>query len=279
MPIDITAVTDVGQRQDNEDSFWASTIDVSPINGNTENSKGAIICVCDGMGGLDDGGYASRTVVEAIRAVVLGVDGRPGTLDPDLIEEAIQGANTRLYEETLAIKKDPDKKYPIGMGTTCTVLIMVDDQYQILHVGDSRAYHLISSEKASKVLTKDHTAYQLYRDRGDLMYVDDTWSLYGNPIEYNKVRSYGNKLTRCIGIREDVQIYRTEGVYTSGDGFLLSSDGFWHLLDKIPEWSSQVLSSGNLEEWLKYYIEQFKVYGGSLEKGEKDNQTVVVVRA
>lgn len=279
MPIDITAVTDVGKRPDNQDSYWASTIDVSPINGNIEHSKGSIVCVCDGMGGLDDGGYASRTVIEAVRRVVQGYEGLPGTLNPDVIEEAIKDANTQLFNETSKLKSDPTAKVQAGMGTTCTVLIMVDGQYQILHVGDSRAYQLFATAKTARMLTVDHTAFQLYQERGVLKFTGGKWTLHGNEVEYAQVRSLGNKLTRCVGIRANVDIIRKEGVYTPGDGFLLSSDGFWHLLEKVPQWAQHVLESDNLEGLLKYYVKQFKDYGGRPETGEKDNQTVVVVRA
>lgn len=279
MPIEITAVTDVGQRPDNQDSFWAATIDVSPINGNKLHSEGSVVCVCDGMGGLDDGGHASRTVIEAVRRVVMGYEGLAGTLNPDTIESAIKDANTNLYNETNALKADPEAKWQAGMGTTCTVLIMVDGQYQILHIGDSRAYQLFATAKTSRMLTNDHTAFQMYQERGRLKLIQGSWFLDGNLIEYRKVRSFGNKLTRCVGIRENIEIVRTEGVYTDGDGFLLSSDGFWHLLEKVPQWAQHILDAGNLEGLLKYYVEQFKVYGGTPETGEKDNQTVVVVRA
>lgn len=272
MSLNITAVTNIGQRVDNQDNYWSATLRVSPINGDTEYSEAAVLCVCDGMGGLNDGGYASRSVIKAIKDVVNGNDTNSSTISPDDIEEAVRAVNTRLYNETFSqgLKQ---------MGTTCTILIMVDNEYRIIHIGDTRAYHLFGQGRTSRILTKDHTAFNMYQERNAIKFTDGKWFINGIEVPHKKVRSLGNKLTRCVGVKPDIDIVRYEGTYSNGDGFLLASDGFWHLLDKVPQWAEKVLASKDLEGMLSHYIEQFKVYNGSLETGEKDNQTVVVVRA
>lgn len=45
----------------NEDSFWVAKFNTQ------DNKSGAIICVCDGVGGQEKGDYASSEVIRVIK--------------------------------------------------------------------------------------------------------------------------------------------------------------------------------------------------------------------
>ena len=187
----LSTVTDIGKnRKENQDNYWGARLEVN-------GEEVGVLCICDGMGGLNDGGLASRIVVEAVRESLLN------SLDLNDLLFAIEHANSKIYD--------------IGnrMGTTCTVLVCRGGTYNIFHVGDSRCY-LIRDGKA-QVLTEDHSAlvkYGITRESNE-----ELW------------KKYRGLLTRCIGVKQTVSIDSHQGSYTNGDRFLLCSDGLWHYFD------------------------------------------------
>lgn len=263
----VYAVSDIGMRNENQDSYWVAKIAVSDP-GSTSNldnlgigggypkgvSEGSIICVCDGMGGLDDGSYASRTTIEHVRYAVRG-----GNIDVETLSAAIEEANSKLYR----LGKDRGKR----LGTTCTIVILLDGQYRIIHVGDSRCYR-IGHDNIYRVLTEDHTAFEKFRNEGVMQWVDDrNVRINGKTYRAGSLRS---KLTRSVGVREGIDLEVYQGGYVKGDMFLVSSDGFWHSLDSDNRWPIMLRRASNKEEYLRSLMAQFK------NRNEKDNLTVAM---
>lgn len=191
----LISLTDIGiKRSDNQDNYWASRLS---ING----EEAGVICLCDGMGGLNNGALTSRTVVTEVKKFFMS------SIDFKDLEMVIKDVNTLIH----------DKISQGGQsGTTCTVLFCYKGHYKILHVGDSRCY-LKSDEKVS-ILTEDHTVIARYEKQGKV-------------VPDRLVKKYRNVLTRCVGASDHVTLDYMEGKYKDGDLFLVCSDGFWHYLD------------------------------------------------
>lgn len=187
----ILSLTDVGKkRKENQDNYWVARLDV-------DGEEVGVMCLCDGMGGLNNGERASHIVVEAVREFFKK-------------NSDIQGLSALIKEKNLEIHQQGSN---LPMGTTCTVAVLRGGKCRILHVGDSRLYKWSPSE-GTKLLTTDHSALKKYGITKE-----------NNPELYRK---YKNMLTRCIGINEEVSIDFYTEPYTEGDKFLVCSDGFWH---------------------------------------------------
>jgi protein phosphatase len=86
--------------------------------------------IADGMGGHDDGGIASRIVVEAIAGSI------EGARDEAAVTSMILDANRKLFEGMYSGRGRP------GMGTTVVGIVYFDREALVFNVGDSRAYEL-----------------------------------------------------------------------------------------------------------------------------------------
>ena len=124
------------------------------VRGNNEDSllvDGAhqLFAIADGMGGHRGGEVASRTAIEALRAVV--ASGRS-------VNEAITRANEAVIERAAG-----DDELT-GMGTTLTAVVVAGDGNLLVgHVGDSRAYLL--HDGTLRRITDDHSLVEeLVRD-------------------------------------------------------------------------------------------------------------------
>lgn len=192
----LKSLTDIGiKRKENQDNYWSALLSV-------DGSEAGVVCICDGMGGLDDGGLASRIVVQDVR------DFFKSSIDMNSLMSVLEKSNSIIYNLSSTQEKH--------MGTTCTVLLCYKNTYKILHVGDTRCYKL-SSDGSIKVLTKDHSALAKYGI-----------TKKSDPQGYKKFK---NLLTMCIGFKDSLTIDYYEGTYSQGDTFMLCSDGLWHYFD------------------------------------------------
>lgn len=192
----LDSLSDVGsKRKENQDNFWSSILLV-------DGKEAGVICLCDGMGGLQNGSLASKMVVEGVRNSILA---KFDFNDLSNVLNSVNSSIRSLYGE--------DRKN--AMGTTCTVLICYEGRYKVIHIGDSRAYKLTDND--CSLLTVDHSAVKQFNI-----------SKKDNPEMWNK---YKSKLTRCIGVEMKINPDITEGVYSQGDVFVLCSDGCWHYFE------------------------------------------------
>jgi PPM family protein phosphatase len=116
---------------------------------------------------------------------------------------------------------DHGKAYPdcAGLGTTCTALVIRDDQVWLGHIGDSRAYIVRDGEIHQ--LSEDHSLVaQLVRD-GTL-----------TPVEA-RASPDRNILLRALGTQPSAEpSIWTEGLpLTQGDVLVLCSDGLCDLVE------------------------------------------------
>jgi serine/threonine protein phosphatase PrpC len=148
-----------------------------------------------------------------------------------------------------------NKLYP-GMGTTLSVLLLHRDKALIAHVGDSRIYRLRNN--VFEPLTEDDTLAQLSVEMGYIR-PDEAAN---HPLRHLLSQSVGEGL-------EEVHT-RTESV-AEEDIFLLCSDGLHHMVteDEIKEILQQSPVGSGLCD---------RLIDAALEKGGRDNVTVIVVR-
>lgn len=227
----LVSLTDTGvKRKDNQDNYWSARL---MING----SESGVVCLCDGMGGLDNGGLASKTVVEAVRKFFLTSNDIPKLV------QVLNDVNTVLFTKSRTEK--------VSLGTTCTIVYCYNGEYHILHIGDSRCYKGNGTSKTVEVLTSDHTVLEKYR-------------LAGKELPPHLAKKYKNTLTKCIGVSENIDLDYYSGKYDEGDTFLVCSDGFWHFLDDDSFFNNDF-------EDLQKLVNSF------IRKGETDNITVSIL--
>ena len=121
--------------------------------GNEDNFfvQAPLFVLADGMGGAQAGEVASEIAIEAFREALPARSGRPGRHDRDRQPRASTSRPRRVPEYH-------------GMGTTCTVAYVAEEEVVIAHVGDSRCYLLRDGELTR--LTRDHSLVGELVDRG-----------------------------------------------------------------------------------------------------------------
>lgn len=250
--MDISGLTDVGQKRDNnQDNFCIKKID--------DNVCFAI--VCDGMGGQNGGQLASKIACDIIEAHLEEIGDElktQGENSDETVEDiksimirAMSKANMSVHEASLI-----DDAYK-GMGTTAILVVVIDDLAYITHIGDSRVY-ILNDKKLSQV-TKDHSVVQELVDQGELTKEE----ALNHP---NK-----NMITRAVGVNLLVDIDYLKIPFEEGNKLLICTDGLTNMVqDFVIE---NILMKHNAEESSKQLIELANKAGGY------DNITVVVINA
>ena len=206
----IFSKTDIGLlRDENQDCVWSTEL--------SGNACAAVLC--DGMGGEAHGGLASQMAVDVIskRITENFSEYMNRNTVRNLLITAVSAANSMVY--------DAAQKEPLGtvMGTTCVAAIVSEGRAYIVNVGDSRAYHLFTSEDSECIqqVTKDHSRVQDLIDRGEIT------------EEQAKIHPDRNKITRAIGAESMVTPDYFELDLEQGDMLLLCSDGLSSYVDDM----------------------------------------------
>ena len=135
------------------------------------------------------------------------------------------------------------------------------ERYVIVHVGDSRVYHIGDSLRQ---LTTDQTFIAREISRG---------TMTAKQAKKDKRR---NLLLQCVGASENLKPEIRTGIVKKGV-YMLCSDGFCHEITEAEMY--EVLNPVNLinkktmHRNVQYLIEQVKL------RQEKDNISVVVIKA
>ncbi len=203
--------------------------------------------VADGMGGLVRGERASRLLAEA----ALGL---PTGLPPEEVESMMVRAIEAVHEQLLgeAIGFGPS-------GSTVAVLLLRPPGWRVLWAGDSRI-GLVRGDDLTWLTTDHNLAAELVRS-GRL----DDWSARRHPL--------ASRLTRAVGVDEELVLDRAAGRLAEDDLFLLCSDGLTGELndDEIRE---ILLKETDLE------LAADRLLARAIgERRARDNVTLVLVRA
>ncbi|MCH7732847.1 MAG: Stp1/IreP family PP2C-type Ser/Thr phosphatase [Candidatus Marinimicrobia bacterium] len=200
---------------------------------------GDLFVVADGLGHKDGGQFASQTIVNLFKEKFSEKD--PGEI-PGFLRHTIEEANTIIHHQKM------NEYSGAMMGSTCVALVIQGNNAYIAHVGDSRIYHLHGSELTQ--LTKDHSLVQRMVDDG--------------LISKEQAEKHPNKnvLTEAVGAETEVNVEaRQEPLrLTSGDKFLLCSDGLWGLISHDDLY--EILSREKPETATDRFIDLAKQNGG-----------------
>ncbi len=223
--------THTGMKRDhNEDCFQS-------------NPELGLWLVADGVGGHASGEVASAIVKETISVEV--------------------GAGTDLLEAVLkahqAVLNEIDTRDGSNMGSTVVALMLRDDVYDIVWVGDSRAYMY---DGKIVQLTQDHNTVSQMLAEGILS------------VEEAEAHPDKNVLTQSMGVSKNIRIDpgRVTGSLQPGQQIILCSDG---LTDELNDQAIADGLAGHAEPENQVNV----LINAALKSGGRDNVTVVIVGA
>lgn len=134
--------TVTGNRQYQQDAVY-----VSPGKKLAANKKTRVLAVvCDGMGGMADGGKASQTAIQMMVQGFKQIEKLPTVDIPAFFRQGIRAIDQTIYN----FPKEDGK----GSGTTMVAVIAEDDKLYWASVGDSRIYIIRGSQMQQ--VTRDH---------------------------------------------------------------------------------------------------------------------------
>ncbi|MBQ3045590.1 MAG: serine/threonine-protein phosphatase [Clostridia bacterium] len=201
----IAADTDIGiKKSTNQDG-----LSVKLLKKNGENMVFAVLC--DGMGGLAKGELASTELIKAF----------DNWLENDFSGECHEQKDFEQIKSQWSCLVDAQnrkigmygRQSAINLGTTVVVLLLTDNGYLAMNVGDSRAYE-IGTDIAQ--ITKDQTVVAQEIEMGKLT------------KEEALKDSRRNVLLQCVGASETVVPAFYQGATQLNHTYLLCSDGFVH---------------------------------------------------
>ena len=131
MDFKIAAHSDVGiKKKTNQDSFLVKVAQ-------TNLGKVCLCVVCDGMGGLSKGELASAAVVRVFNRWF--EEDFPGMLKNGFKPDELKLSWDNIVLEQNQVLASHAARSGTRMGTTIVALLIINQQYFIMNVGDSRA--------------------------------------------------------------------------------------------------------------------------------------------
>ena len=263
--VDACGLTDVGKvRQQNQDQFAIAQLTRSLLVAQTSledvsafdrfgQTAAHLFVVADGVGGVAGGELASGTAVQALTQYIAQTAGCYYTVDVtgeheflDRLEQAAHHAHDRVRAFS-----------PKGQGpaTTLTMVTLLWPRAYIVHIGDSRGYHLRGERL--RQFTRDQTMGELLVDEGVVTEEQARDSGLDNVL----ASAVGAEISPSIGVL-DLQY---------DDALLLCSDGLTkHVTDE--QITALLQHAGDAAAACERLVQ------AALDGGGSDNVTVVVAR-
>ena len=242
MRLRIAWATDPGiEREENEDSVavWRNKAGLDTL-----------LVVCDGMGGHAAGQTASSLAVKSVTKV-LAEDGLEG-VSAERLKRSCQEANRSVFQ---AARDNPEWA---GMGSTLLIAAVRSGELSILNVGDSPAY--LFRHGFPKLVSQDHS-WPAEQVRLGVIKPEEAAT---HPLKH--------RLTRAIGVWEQIQPFTDTMKLLEGDAIVLCSDGVETAGVTVEELGHLLLSDGNLDRGAERVIERCR------NLGAPDNITLAVAR-
>lgn len=238
------ALTDVGSVRDNNEDHL---VFIRPFDGKTRASHGCLALVADGMGGYSHGELASKMATDIISRTYFDAN----SSIESALRKSFEKANKAIYHRAA---KDPRFK---GMGTTCTGVVLLQDEIYLGHVGDSRAY-LLKGDQVIQ-LSNDHTLVQHLLDTGQIT------------EEESLSHPQRNVVTRAMGTSPKLQadFLKHQLRFAVGDRLVICSDGLYEYVREHE--LKQILTHHKMSQASQSLIDLAKQRGGH------DNISVLIV--
>lgn len=221
-----------GPREDNQDRVAVASFGFP-------SGEGVVVgLVCDGMGGMVQGGEAAGCAASAFLSGMVEASGRP--------------LNKVLFECLAVANREVYRRFRGAGGTTLTALAIANTgEAWAAHVGDSRLYE-ISHDKNSHLVTRDDTI------GGQLRAPDST----ADDI-------LDNRLLQFVGIGASIEPHILRIPSVKGRSFVLTTDGAHSVGKKVLE--GVVRTSSNVQELVR------KLLFVAEAVGVDDNSSVVAI--
>lgn len=251
----VSATTDIGlTKSTNQDSYNVRVF-------STRQGKVVFAVLCDGMGGLSKGEVASASLVNAF---CKWADNKL----PILCESEITDSDIRA--DWVGIATEYNEKIKLygkkcglssGLGTTVTALLLTENRYYIINVGDTRAYEI--TDRVA-ILTKDQTVVAREVELGNLT------------PEEAETDSRRSVLLQCIGASDDVYPDMFFGDTKLNATYMLCSDGFRHEITNEEIYNflnpNVMVDADGMKHNMESLIELNK------QRQERDNISVITIR-
>ena len=249
----VSANTDVGiVKSTNQDSLSIKVI-------NTPQGRMTFAVLCDGMGGLDKGEVASASVIKAFDNWVYNQ--LPALCNAPIEDSIIREQWQSIVTQQNKIIKTYGARQGVKLGTTVVAMLLTQNRYYILNVGDSRAYEITDTLKQ---ITNDQT------------FVAREIALGNMTPEQAEVDERRNVLLQCVGASEEVYPDMFFGECAVNAVYFLCSDGFRHVItpDEIFAYLQPgvLLDENTMDRNSRALIELNK------QRSERDNISVALVR-
>src|SRR5439155_483003 len=212
------------EREENEDSVtvWRNKAGLDTL-----------IVVCDGMGGHAAGQHASSIAVKTV-TTILAEDGQEGP-EVERLKKACREANTAVFN---AARDNPDWS---GMGSTMVIAAIRSGECALLNVGDSPAY--LFRNGFAKLISQDHS-WPAEQVRLGVIKPEEAAN---HPLKH--------RLTRAVGVWEQIQPFTDRLKLEEGDAVVLCSDGVETAGVSVEEMGRLLLKDGNLDRGAERVIE------------------------
>ena len=192
-------MTDKGDRGNNEDNV-----------GMYRMGQEYCFALADGLGGHGKGEVASQIAVEQAVKTFAQI----GKASGECLAEAFQSGQNEILEMQRRDRTAGDMK------TTLVLLLVGEELIRWGHIGDSRLYYFENGRLVGR--TMDHSVPQMLVAAGE--------------IKEKQIRRHPdrNRLLRVMGVDwEEPRYQMAEPIKsTSGQAFLLCSDGFWEWIEE-----------------------------------------------
>lgn len=249
----VSGITDIGLTKNTNQDSYNVRVFTTPI------GRVVLAVLCDGMGGLSKGEVASASVVNAFMKW-------SETKLPEVLSEKTAQADVHhdWTEIVLSMNRkinDYGARIGSAVGTTVTALLLTEEWYFIINVGDTRAYEI---QDAAKVLTRDQTL------------VAQEIALGHMTPEQAERDPRRNVLLECVGASDDVHPDFFIGKTQNDAVYMLCSDGFRHEIgaEEIAYYfrPDVMVSADEMNQQMADLISLNK------ERRERDNITVITIR-
>jgi protein phosphatase len=282
--LEVASATTLGlnpTRLVNEDAscyaVWART-------GADALGETALLCVADGMGGMEAGEVASQTAVAVVLRDAVRTLWPPPTDVPPAVANlptstaageqppsTDHGAASPRLDPAVLVRQAATAVHAAGqgrnLGTTITCVVVHDGELTLAHVGDTRAYLL--RDGVLTRLTADHSLVAAMVASG----VITPEEARGHPDS--------NKVLRSLGSQRELPASHVDGLEAAfgrpslllapGDVLLLCSDGIW---GPVEDRDIQIV----LTEALDAQTAAQALIERALAGGAPDNATAIVAR-
>jgi protein phosphatase len=279
LTLDVASATTLGlnpTRVINEDACGYAVWSVAGAAGTTDY---ALLCVADGMGGMEAGEVASKTAISTVmqgmsRALLLAMDEPAGTADIDARSGGSTGSvapgDSRLDPRALVRQAAPAvhaAAHGRELGTTITCVVVQDGTLTLAHVGDTRAYLLRAGDL--RQLTADHSLVAVMVASG----VISAEEAHGHPDSNKVLRSLGSQRELPDGYVDDLTAAfgQPSLPLEPDDWLLICSDGIW---GQVEDAEIRIV----LMEAFDPATAARRLIDLSLAAGAPDNATAIVAR-